>query len=77
MSTSSNTKFNEDLPQKWEDKLDENLEEKLKDRDQKLIAIMDQKFEEHVKKLEGELKILDKMETFFNIEDSTKNSMQN
>ena len=44
--------------------MDEKLEEKLKYRDHNLIAMMDQKFEENVQKLEGKLKILDKVETF-------------
>lgn len=62
----SNTKVNEDLPQKWEEK----LEKKLKDRDQEYITTMDQKFEEHVQKLEGKFKILDKMD-FFSISKTT------
>ena len=67
MNTRSNTKMNEDPPQKWE--------EKLKDRDHNFIAIMDKKLEERVQKLEEKVIILDKMESLFNIEDHTRNML--
>jgi sensor domain CHASE-containing protein len=75
MNTHSNTEVNKHLPYKWEEKLDEKLEQKLKDRDQNLKAMMDHKFEESVQKLEGMLKVLDTMETFFSIENNTGNPM--